>query len=556
MLRLFFILLIGLFSFLQATTLNSIIISGNKAISSQDILAVITNKPGEELVTENILADIHNIYNMGYFKDSVSAETVFVSGNKADLIFTIEENPVVNQIYFVGLTAFKQEELMASMNMKKGKILNYSELRQDIQNITNFYHERGYVLMNVKEISEPQDDNILTIVLKEGIIEDIFFKGMAFTKEYVLTREMETQIGTAFNINTIQEDMRNIYNTGYVDNINIDPPMAGVNPDKVVVVINVQEKRSGSLQFGGGIGSATGFFGFIQLSFINFLGEGYNMSTKGQWGEKQLTYEFKYFNPWFFKDHTSMTFRLWNTDGLIDEGQGLKAFNTGGEVILGKPLTKQISGFVSARVNNVIPQETSINSYEVRSIGGGLSYDTRDYIFNPSSGDYALVNANASLKVLGASIEFIKYRIKYNKYFPLGNDFALGFKGTIDDSFGTIFDTERYFAGGATTVRGYRDGSPFAIGGRRFLGTVELRYNINQQMQLYFFYDLGKVTKGLADCNFTGDPTWRTGKGIGFKIITPIGPLRFDYAWGDGKPYSDNLDSSSGVIHFNIENTF
>ena len=547
------------------TIIRNISVSGNSVIPSASILAGITLKAGDAMSTENIMADINAIYNQGNFKDSVGAETIPVSKEVVDLIFTVEENPKVEHIYFVGLSAFKPEELLVSMDSKVGSILNYNVLRNDIKTIPNFFHERGFILAEVKEVSEPQNDNVLTFVLKEGQIEDIFIKGLTFTKPYVVTREMETQIGSAFNLNTLQSDIRSIHNSGFFENINIDPPINGLLPDKVIVVLNATEKKSGSLQFGGGIGSASGFFGFLKLEFINFLGEGYNVSTQGQWGQTQTTYELKYVNPWFYKDHTSLSARLWNTNGQIDEGQGisnvtngqgLDALSSGAEVTVGKPLTKQISVFGTLRSNEVVPASADVQSYLVRSIGGGLNYDTRDYIFNPSKGDYFQINGNLCTELLGASIDFLKYRIRYNKYFPLGDDFALGFKGTFDDASGTIFDTERYYAGGATTVRGYKDGSPFAIGGRRYLGSAELRYNINTSVQFYLFFDVGKVVQGYSGCTYYGDPSWRYGKGLGFKIQTPIGPLRFDYAWGDGRPYNEGLDSSQGVIHFNIENSF
>jgi outer membrane protein insertion porin family len=556
------------FSLGFSVQIQDIKVSGNINVSTETIFAALTSKPGEMLSTDNVIDDISRIYELGLFKDTVGAETEIIDDDTVTLLFTVDENPIVNDILFVGLTSFTVEELSASLNTKMGEILNYGDLRLDISALTSFYHDRGYVLMSVKEIAEPKENNTLTIVLREGLIEDIYFKGVVNTKEFVITREMTTQLEDAFNINVLREDMSRIFNTGYFETVNIDPPIPGIDPDHFVVVINMKEKRSGALQLGGGIGSASGFFGFVKLEYTNFLGEGYNVSIKGQWGEKQGTYEIRYFNPWFLSDHTSVGARIWNTTGLFDEGliiegQEQNALNTGGELTLGRPISKQIKGNLSLRANRVIPETsfthngTTITDYTVRSIGAGLSYDTRDYAFNPSSGEYASFKANTSLELLGATIEFLKYTVKAQKYFPLSKDVALGIRGKYDDATGAIFDPERYFAGGATTVRGYQDGYPFAIGARRAIGNVEVRYNLNASMQLYVFYDFGKVTSGAADVSFEGDTNWRSGKGIGFKVGTPIGPLRFDYAWGDGGTYSDsNLDSSRGVVHFNIENLF
>ena len=574
------LLLFFLSGALFASTINQVILSGDFQVDPSTILNLLISKPGGDLSTENVIEDIRRVYETGLFKDNITAEPVFHKNGKMDLVFMLSENPQVTSIQFMGLHTFKPKELLASMDSKENATLDFSKLRKDIITIASYYHEKGYVLMSVKQVIEPNESGALIFVINEGIIEDIFIKGLTYTKDFVITREMDSQAGKAFNINVLKEDMKSIFNTGFVDNINIEPPVAGVDPEKVIAVVSVQEKRSGSFQFGGGIGSTSGFFGFLQLEFVNFLGEGYNLAVKGQWGEKQTNYELRYNNPWFYPEifgpRTWTTFRLWQTDGQIDEGQGLDAYNSGGEWTLGRKLDKVLSIFGNIRVNNIsattpipVPQtdpKEYISSYRVRSIGGGMSYDTRDNRFNPSSGEYFSAKADTSLEVLGGSIEYLKTKLQAQKFFPLSDNFALGFKGQADAAVGTIFDTERFFAGGSTTVRGYEDGTPFGVGGARLMGTTELRYMINETMNIYGFFDIGKIGRGFSQCLVNsavtaGAPEWRYGYGMGFKVITPIGPLRFDFAWGDGGKYGGFetytlKQSGQMTVHFNIENAF
>lgn len=566
-----------------SNTINQIIISGNFSQDTSMILDVIKSKSGENLLTENVIEDIRRVYETGFFKDDITAEPIFYDDGTLDLVFNVSENPPITSIQFKGLHTFTAEQLFSSMDSKSGELLSYRKLRKDIRAITNYYHEKGYVLMRIKQVIEPTDvAGDLIFVINEGIVEDIFIKGLTYTKEFVILREMETQKDKAFNLNTLQEDVRSIFNTGFVDNINIEPSLVGVDPEKVVAVINVLEKKSGSFQFGGGVGSSSGFFGFLQLSFINFLGEGYNLAAKGQVGEKQTNYELQYHNPWFFPDvfgdRVWTTFRLWHTDGQIDEGQGLNAYNSGGEVALGKQLNRAVSVFGSVRINNVssyteipVPNTSpteNIRSYAVRSIGGGMSYDTRDNRFSPSSGEYLYFRSEASLKALGASVEYLKNRVQMYKYFPLPSGFAFCLKSQADAAVGTIFDTERYFAGGSTTIRGYQDGTPFGVGGSRVMLTTELKYVVNQLINVYGFFDIGRIGQGLQGCDvnmaLTPDtPEWRYGYGVGFQILTPIAqlPLRFDFAWGDGQNYggfeSYSLKQSGQMtVHFNMGSSF
>ncbi|GEM_PF-4144604 len=574
--RLFLVLFIS--SAMFSSVINQIVISGDITTDKETIIKMLSSSTGSELVTENVVDDIRRIYETGLFKDDITAEPVFHKDGSLDLVFYVAENPMVTSIQFIGLHTFAAKELMASMDLKENSVLDYSKLRKDIRSINSYYQEKGYVLMNIKQIIEPEDSGVLIFVINEGIIEDIFIKGLTYTKDFVITREMDSQAGKAFNINILKEDMRSIYNTGFVENINLEPPQAGVDSEKVIAVVSVQEKRSGSFQFGGGIGSTSGFFGFLQLEFVNFFGEGYNLAVKGQWGEKQTNYELRYQNPWFYPEffgpRTSTSFRLWHTDGQIDEGQGLKAYNTGGEWTLGRKLDKRVSIFGSAKVNNVRAYTpitepvtgVSIDAYNIRSIGAGMSYDNRDNRFNPSTGEFVSLRADTSLKVLGGSVEYLMTKFQAQKYFPLSDNFALGFKGQADAAVGTIFDTERYFAGGSTTVRGYEDGTPFGVGGARIMGTTELRYKINETMSIYGFFDIGKIGRGFAECKVNsavtpGTSAFRYGYGMGFKVATPVGPLRFDFAWGDGEKYGGfetyaPKQSGQMTVHFNIENSF
>ncbi|MDD4527623.1 MAG: BamA/TamA family outer membrane protein [Candidatus Margulisbacteria bacterium] len=571
------LLLSFLFGTLFASTINQVIISGSFTTEKPNIFNMLKSKPGTAMVTENVIDDIRRVYETGLFKDDITVEPVFLKNGSVDLVFMVTENPRITSVQFMGLHTFTAKQLLASMDLRENAVLDYSKLRGDIRAINDYYHEKGYVLMTIKQVIEPKEAGALIFVINEGIIEDIFIKGLTYTKDFVITREMDSQAGKAFNINVLKEDMRSIFNTGFVDNINIEPPVAGIDPEKVIAVVSVQEKRSGSFQFGGGIGSTSGFFGFLQLEFVNFLGEGYNLAVKGQWGEKQTNYEVRYFNPWFYPEifgsRAWTTFRLWHTDGQIDEGQGLKAYNDGGEWTLGRKLDKTLSVFGNIRINNIssyesipIPQKVpteEISSYKVRSIGAGGNYDTRDNRFNPSSGEFLSARADTSLLFLGASVEYLKTKFQAQKFFPLSDNFALGFKGQADASIGTIFDTERYFLGGSTTIRGYEDGTPIGVGGARVMGTTELRYMINETINIYGFFDIGKIGRGFSQCmvNAAGSPEWRYGYGMGFKVITPIGPLRFDFAWGDGENYggfeSYSLKQSGQMtVHFNIENTF
>ena len=122
-----------------------------------------------------------------------------------------------------------------------------------------------------------------------------------------------------------------------------------------------------------------------------------------------------------------------------------------------------------------------------------------------------------------------------------------------DESGFTIPIAERFFAGGATTLRGFaldqasplrdvvafdngapiiEDGRPLIVKGDPVGGNIlslvnlELRFPIWGNLRGVAFSDNGAVYPLLSDFTFRD---WRYNAGFGFRYDTPLGPLRVDY---------------------------
>jgi outer membrane protein insertion porin family len=100
--------------------------------------------------------------------------------------------------------------------------------------------------------------------------------------------------------------------------------------------------------------------------------------------------------------------------------------------------------------------------------------------------------------------------------------------------------TERFFAGGANTLRGFgldqaSPKDPFGnpVGGNVLtLLNLELRFPIAGKLRGVFFSDNGAVYRRLSNIRFGFllPKNWRYNAGFGFRYDTPLGPLRVD--WG------------------------
>jgi outer membrane translocation and assembly module TamA len=116
---------------------------------------------------------------------------------------------------------------------------------------------------------------------------------------------------------------------------------------------------------------------------------------------------------------------------------------------------------------------------------------------------------------------------------------------------------ERFYAGGANSVRGYgrhRLGplstADDPVGGRSLLeGSVELRRQLFEQIGGIVFMDFGQVSLNSFDVPIDD---LRFALGVGASYFTPVGPLRLDI----GFPVSPPDDDQPWQIHFSIGQFF
>jgi outer membrane protein insertion porin family len=116
--------------------------------------------------------------------------------------------------------------------------------------------------------------------------------------------------------------------------------------------------------------------------------------------------------------------------------------------------------------------------------------------------------------------------------------------------------SERFFAGGDSTLRGFpRDGvdpvgAEGVVGGEAMLLlNQEFRFPIWSSLKGVLFYDAGNLYGELADF----DPAnLRHVLGVGVRYETPIGPLRFEY----GRKLDREEGESSGELFFAIGAAF
>ena len=394
------------------------------------------------------------------------------------------------------------------------------------------------------------------------MLEGYKVKGNKKTKEHVILREMRQKVGEPFNANQARRSMQRVYNLGFFEDVNVKMN-PGVEPNAVIMELDVKEKRTGSFGIGAGYSSSDGMVGTVSVSDTNFRGMGDTISISYEMSGDDTDargYTFMYRRPWLDKKETAGTLRVYNRtyeyDDYDENGNHKESFMrkySGGEFTLSRPMSEYSTNFVTLRNRkDKYVKHTEIGNAGDRSRNSGWIHDnfgttrsitlehvtdTRDNIYEPTTG--ARASLSAEFAGFGGDFSYQKYIAGDAHYLKAGRAQVFVIRGQYGISKGTISEYSQFRVGGQDTIRGYREDQ--FRGTRMALASLEYRFPIVSKVTGALFTDYGGAwTSGFMPEHLHGSV------GIGLGLNTPIGPLRLDYGRG----------SQGGRVHFRVGGTF
>lgn len=545
----------------EGQTVVETVFDGTSALTEGTAKAAISMKAGDMFTVKGLEADRDKIYNTGYFYDIYPSFEKVPEG--VVVTYHVLENPVLKGISLSGNTVESTETLQGLITMKTGEILTSRELNKDVMAIQEQYRRDGYILAKITDMNIDKN-GILTLKVNEGILEGYKVKGNTKTKERVILREMRQKPGEPFNSKLARRSMQRVYNLGFFEDVNIKMN-PGVDPNAVVMELDVTEKRTGSFGIGAGYSSEDGVVGMVSIGDTNFRGTGDAISLSYETSGDDTDahgYTFSYRRPWLDSKETVGTFRIYNRtyeyDDYDESGDLKETYMrkySGGELTFGRPVSEYSTNYLTLRnrkdsyvkhVDDGNLGDRSTPAYEgwrrdnfgtTRSVTFEHVTDTRDNVYNPMSG--SRLSLSGEFAGFGGDFSFQKYTVDGQRYVRAGRSQVFALRARYGVGTGDISEFNQYRVGGQGSLRGYREDQ--FRGDREFLGTVEYRFPVVKKVQGALFTDWG----GAWDSGLTPDDL-HASVGVGISLTTPIGPLRFDYGWGE----------DGGRVHFSVGSTF
>jgi outer membrane protein insertion porin family len=513
---------------------SDVAVVGNVNISRDAILGVVSIKQGTAFTVDAVTRDVAAIADLGYFEKVIHHEEETANGVR--VIFEVTEHAKIKGFNVTGNTKISTERILAAITTKVGDVVNVPRFNKDLDKIQQLYKDAGYAAyVDVNSENYLTADGTLNLPIMEVKIERFEVQKTKKTKPYVLLRELRSKPGDVYDGNKLSSDMRRIFNLGLLEDIQYRPE-PGSTQDKLVIVLEPTEKKTGQVELGFGYSSQQGLIGRAGLSESNLRGTGTMVGVSAEIGGRYrsagippLSIEGNYFQPYIDKHRTSFSVSLYNkttyrfSSNLVGTAGGTgQAYEVrrGGSVGLGRPISSSSRIQLSLRDDNVktySPQnDLNTDLYQVdtqrgsnvASLGLSLVTDTRDdQQYDPSTGflftagaELGHTNLGGDAKVFGtnesSSGTFFKPALDYRRYFALAKRKALnvptrvlafrikagGIKGPV-----TFFD--QYFIGGADSLRGFQEDRFW--GKNQLLGNVELRMPFGNSLQGVLFSDFG-----------------------------------------------------------------
>jgi len=499
------------------------------------------------------------------------------------IVIAIDEGPQyhVGKLSFVGYKATTLEKLRAVVKIKEGAVYSAKAIKDDAKAIADNYGSGGYVdLTVVPESSTPHNGLIdLTYRIDEGqrsYVDRINVSGNSRTKDKVIRREVLIAPGDVFNTVRVEVSKKRLENLGYFSKVDAFPVDTGVEGQKNLDIL-VEEKRTGSLNFGAGFSTVDSLLGFVELTQGNFditnwpslTGGGQKFRIRIQAGTQRRDAEIAFTEPWFLDRPIALSFTTYYhranyLSSVYDEQ------SYGFAIDVRKSLRPYLYGsigyhFEDANAVNVAidatPQLQAELGNETKStVTASLVWDTRDNPFITRRGERISYTWYVTGFPTGGTEHFYGFDVEASKYWHLPLDMIVLVNAEVagvdaldqqDNRLIKIYD--RLFLGGSNNLRGfeYRDVGPRDRNGEPLGGqsmarsTVELTFPIVEKARGALFYDNGFVNVNPWDYNFND---FSADVGFGIRLDLPIGPLRIDY----GIPIQSPKHLGGGKINFNV----
>jgi len=546
---------------------RSVEFTGNAAYGDRALRSLMELKPKwpayktryTDFLMRSDLETLHGFYrSMGYEYAEVKAGKIYrdSTDGMVHIGITVNEGPrmYIREVN-VESEVFKMKYSDArKISSKSGKPLIHSNVRHDSRLIKEALGNHGFLQAVVEPVVFFDSlENLADIVfqVKEGPkvrVGEIVLDGNRKVKDAVVRRELDFSGGDTLNLKTVQRTERRLYTTGLFNFVQVRPAFdsgtaAVEHPDGVYDVrVRTTPADFFRLQSGVGYSSDEGARVSVLTSYRNLFGYGHSITLDGKVSQVSQRAEAVYFLPWVL--YLPLYFETKLYYNRYDDPRLYQGVFDGLRFAVGRQTDYNFLYQVWTQGENVqwvrVPAEddtpNEIPDYPTQSVGADVDFDTRNDLFNPTSGSYNHVGVEVAGVFGGESNRFVKavfdsrwyfsYKLRYFWSTALRAGWASPYGGS------EVPVQRKFYGGGSNTVRGFdvnklavlSNGDPLKGNFYIFANVVDVRFPLFWWFNGAVFLDAGNVWPDLGDIESVGHLArdLRFSAGPGLRVDTPI----------------------------------
>ncbi len=576
----------------EKTKISSINFIGNKKISNRRLRDVISSQEHKfwKVLARNTnfnknLLNLDTRLMTNYYKSSgfydakVSSKLAKINeAGNAEIIYSIDEGEryIVKKIS-TNIDVVFDKKIFFPLNKTFEKYIGdyYSpfKVKKILENLDEIIETNNlqFVEHNVEEQIGDKSINIILNVYEgeKNLIERINVFGNNITNEDVIRGELILDEGDPFSRLNLEKSIANIKSRNIFRAVEYEVT-DGSKSNLKQIDINVEERPTGEISAGAGIGTTGGSFA-IGVSENNWLGSGKSVSFDLEVDKESFTGTLNYNDPNYDFLGNAINYSISSqTNDKPDQGYENSIISAG----VGTSFEQYKDVFLSLGLNashddlrTTSTASTSLKKQEgtYNEVSGsyGFSYDTRDRSFNPTSG--SILSFGQSLPIY-ADKSFIANSITASRYTSLNEDVIGVGKLFISTINGLGSDDVRLSKRKGLSTKRLKGFKKNKIGpvdngdyvGGNYVAALNFEANLptilpeNTNVDIGAFLDFGNVWGVDYDSSIDDSNKIRSSTGLVANWMSPIGPMNFVLAQDLSKAETDQTQRFT----FNLGTTF
>lgn len=575
-------------------------VEGAEGDRARDVLALLQQPPLRQSVYRDprrASVAVRRFYEeRGYLAASMGAPKYELDAQRQTgrIVIPIEESRVfrVGTLQFTGNTALTSEDLRTGLPLEAGAVFEPARLEPSSTALKLKYGQLGYGDADIEyEIVRHDERAAVDIAFqvvenKQIAIGSVNVEGNRRTSAEFARSRMRVGSGDVANTTLIRESSTSLAQTGAYASVDmqLQPPAdLGVGDQHTQIanlLVSVAEPKPFRLLYGGLYDSGGGPGFIADLQNHNSLGPGRILGLRLR-SDPDTSEARLYVTRSFWREHRLSTTIATYFTRRTEYYQTTPTDRLGASIQQDLPLRSKwllSYGYRFERQRGFVPDPSAPDvTADVVSVAPAIftiSRDARDSFLDATRGSFLSHGFQFAPRFLGSDYPYARYYLQYFKYFPLTRPrpvpfgerqersrlvFASGWRLGFQKGFsqeGAVL-TDRFYAGGGTTVRGFGQDQlgPKLANGQPAGGNAVVVLNNELRFPLFWFFDgvafvdAGNVFPKASDFSFLD---MRGAGGFGLRIRNPFVVLRFDY----GLKFDRRPGEKAGAFFFSIGQAF